>query len=334
MKIAKIIPVHKSNVKDDISNYRPISLLPSISKILGKGIYKRTFHFIQSNKILNNNQYGFREKHSTINAITALTGDVIKALENKDSVLSVFLDLSKAFDTIDHQILLHKLEFYGIRGTPLKWFKSYLTNRKQYVKYNNSDSLQQDITFGVPQGSILGLLLFIIYINDLPFCVNHCKTILFADDTTIYKTGKQVNNIYEDMNNDLQVLADWFRANKLSLNISKTKSMLFCRSPPPENEELILTMSDTIIQRIKCLQFLGLYIDEKLDWHEHINKCKNKLTSALYVINKVNSYLPVSALKTIYYTLVYPYLTYGIILWGSTYKTYLTKLFIIQKKIV
>ena len=136
------------------------------------------------------------------------------------------------------------------------------------------------------------------------------------------------------MNNDLQVLADWFRANKLSLNISKKKSMLFCRSPPPENEELILTMSDTIIQRIKCLQFLGLHIDEKLDWHEHINKCKNKLTSALYVINKVNSYLPVSALKTIYYTLVYPYLTYGIILWGSTYKTYLTTLFIIPKKIV
>ena len=140
-------------------------------------------------------------------------------MENRDSVLSVFLDLNKAFDTIDHQILLHKLEFYGIRSTPLKWFKNYLSNRKQYVNNNNSDSLQQDITFGVPQGSILGPLLFIIYINDLPFCVNHCKTILFADDTTIYKTGKQVNNIYEDMNNELQVLADWFHANKFSLNI-------------------------------------------------------------------------------------------------------------------
>ena len=254
LKIAKIIPVHKSNAKDDISNYRPISLLPSISKILGIVVYKRTLHFIQTNKILNNNQYGFREKHSTINAITALTSDVIKALEKKNSVLSVFLDLSKAFDTIDHQILLYKLEFYGIRGTPLKWFKSYLSNRKQYVKYNNSDSLQRDITYGVPQGSILGPLLF-IYINDLPFCVEHCKTVLFADDTTIYKTGKQVNNIYEDMNKKLQILADWFRANKLYLNISKTKCMLFCRSPPPENEEIILTMYNTVIQRMKVYNF-------------------------------------------------------------------------------
>ena len=173
---------------------------------------------------------------------------------------------------------------------------------------------------------MIGPLLFIIYID---VCVKHCKTILFADDTTIYKTGKQVNNIYEDMNKEFQALADWFRANKLSLIISKTKCMLFCRSPPPENEELILTMSNTIIQRMKCVQFLGLHIDEKLDWHDHINKCKTKLTSALYVINKVNSYLPVSALKTIYYTLVYPYLAYGIILWGSTNKTYLTKLVII-----
>ena len=127
------------------------------------------------------------------------------------------------------------------------------------------------------------------------------------------------------MNKELQALADWFRANKLSLNISKTKCMLFCRSPPPENEELILTMSNIIIQRMKCVQFLGLHINEKLDWHEHKNKCKNKLPNALYVFNNVNSYFPASALKTIYYTLVYPYLTYGIILWGSTYKTYLTK---------
>lgn len=159
-----------------------------------------------------------------------------------------------------------------------------------------------------------------------------CKTILFADDTTIYKTGKQINEIYKDMNNELEILADWFRANKLSLNISKTKCMLFSRSRPAQNEELLLAIANNIIQRTKCITFLGLHIDDRLDWHEHINACKNKLTSALYIINKVNRYLPVAALKTIYYTLVYPYLTYGIILWGSTYKTHIEKVFIMQKK--
>ena len=171
-----------------------------------------------------------------------------------------------------------------------------------------------------------------IYINDLPFYVKHCKTILFADDTTIYKTGKQVNNIYEEMNKELQVLADCFHANQLSLNISKTKCMLFYRSPPLQNEEISLTMSNTIIQRLKCVQFLGLHIYEILDWHEHINRCKNKLTSASYVINTVNSYLHVSALKTIYYTLVTLTWHMESSCGGSTYKTYLTQLFIIQKK--
>ena len=166
--------------------------------------------------------------------------------------------------------------------------------------------MQQDITYRVPQGFILGLFVSIVYINDLPFCVNKCKKILFADDITIYMVGKQINNIYiyiyiyEDMNKELTILADWFSANKLSLNVSKSKCMLFCRSHSPRMKNFL---SNIVIQR-KII--LGLLKDARLDWQEHINSCKHKLTSALYAINRVNNFLPVSAFKTIYYTVVYP----------------------------
>ena len=139
------------------------------------------------------------------------------------------------------------MDFYGIRGPPLNWFKRYLTNRKQYVSCNNSTSLPRDITYGVSQGSILGPHLFILYTNDLPLCINKSKSILFADDTNVYMSGKLINDLYKNMNKELEVLADWFHANKLSLNVSKTKYMLFSRSHPVQREETVLTMSDTII---------------------------------------------------------------------------------------
>ena len=166
--------------------------------------------------------------------------------------------------------------------------------------------------------SHLGPLLFILYTNDLPLCLNKSKFILFADDTTVYMSGKLINDLCKNMNKELDVLADWFHANKLSLKVPKTKYMLFSRSHPVQREETVLTMSDTIIKSIHCIKFLGLYIEERLDWQEHINACRKKLTSVLYAINKVNHFLKVASLKLIYYTLVYPYLTYGIILWGST----------------
>ena len=222
-KLAKIIPIYKAMDKKNISNYRPIFLLPVISKILEKVVHKNLNTFL----VLYPSQYGFRKNRSTVNAITELVCYITNLMENKQNTLSVFLDLSKAFDTINHKVLLHKLEFYGVRGLALNWFRSYLADRKQYVLYNNVKSQTLEITCGVPQGSVLGHLLFLIYVNDIANCLTHSKVISFADDTTVFSSSKCIDDLYTNVNSDLDDLSNWFKANRLVLNVNKANSMLF-----------------------------------------------------------------------------------------------------------
>ena len=197
----------------------------------------RLYSFLTPSNILYDGQYGFRPKRSTIDAITEFTADVLPLLDKKEHCLSVYLDLSKAFDTINHNILLNKLRCYGVRGIALDWFKSYLKNRRQYVSYCGIHSRVMDIEYGVPQGSVLGALLLILYTNDIPRCLHHCKKKLFADDTTIYLTGAEVQTLYHQVNYDLDILDDWFKANQLSANPSKTKYKFFeFRTPESESE--------------------------------------------------------------------------------------------------
>lgn len=278
-------------------------------------------------------QYGFRAKHSTINAVTEFINNVTSALDKEEATLSVFLDLSKAFDTIDHQNLLKKLEFYGIRGIALQWFKSYLSSRMQFVKYKENSSHKQLLTCGVPQGSVLGPLLFIIYTNDLAYSLNKTKSIQFADDTTLYSTHKTISELYKNVNEDLEILHDWFKANKLSLNVSKTHYMLFSNKKLKPSDQS-LYMGKEKIEKKNHVKFLGLYIDDNLNWSEQINSCKLKLSSALYILNKIKHHVNIDCLKTVYYSLVYSQLTYGIILWGAAYDVHINKLVIMQKKIV
>lgn len=216
MKLAEVIPIFKAKDKESLNNYRPISLLPTFSKVLEKIVHKRLYSYLLTQSIFYESQYGFRSKHSTNHAVHELIDNVITSMDNKNSTLGIFLDLSKAFDTIDHKILLNKLEWYGVRGVALDWFRSYLSNRKRYVHYAQHKSNIYNIPCGVPQGSVLGPLLFIIYTNDLPNCLINSKAILFADDTTIYISSNNMTDLYIKSNYELECLTEWFRSNKLS----------------------------------------------------------------------------------------------------------------------
>ena len=249
LKLAKVIPIFKNGDKQDISNYRPISILSFFSKIFEKTMYNHLINFIDKNKILYKYQFGFRKLHSTNHAIISLVEKVNNTLDSGKILIGVFLDLKKALDTVDHCILLDKLYKYGTRGTLWDWFKSYLENRKQYVCYSDISSVTLPITHGVPQGSILGPLLFILYINDLAGVSEKLFTILFADDTTILIEGTQVNSMITSLNSELAKLTDWLKANKSSINVSKTHYMAFHRSRRKLDKEDIL-LDNTIIKQV------------------------------------------------------------------------------------
>ena len=314
------IPVYSNKEKDNLQNYRPISLLPAFSKILEKVIYKRLYAYFKAKKLFFDSQYGFRENHSTELAVIEFQDLIIKNIKNKLTSLGIFLDLSKAFDTLQHDILMDKLKHYGVRGQALKWFESYLSNRYQTVNISDCSSEKCNITCGVPQGSILGPLLFLIYLNDLPNVSNLAKFISFADDTTIVYSNPSIETLQTLANNDLKLINNWFKWNKLSLNISKTKCIVFDSKYKLQHLALnnfTLQIDHTYIERVTEMKFLGMILQNDLSWTSHINeKCK-KISQVLAIMTKLKHELPSNTLKTIYNALIEPHLNYGLIVWAN-----------------
>ena len=330
MKISKIVPIFKKGNREELNNYRPISLLPNISKILEKIIYSRVIDFLNRNDILSKYQFGFRKKHSTAHAILSFTEKVSRAIDKFQHTAGIFLDLSKAFDMINHDMLLYKLNHYGIRGKALEWFRSYLKDRKQFVCINNEKSSLRSVDCGVPQGSILGPLLFIIYINDFPKSSNVLSFILFADDSNLFFSHSNPHTLVDVMNIELNKIMQWLRANRLSLNLQKTNVMLFSNTLDKLPHDIIF--ENEVIKQVYSVRFLGVTVDSKLSWKQHIDCICRTISSNIGVINKVKFCFPVKKLLMLYSTLILPYLTYGIIVWGNTHSTYLDRLFLLQKK--
>ena len=276
LKIANVVPIFKTNDEIIFSNYRPVSVLPVLSKLIERLMYNRLIQYINENKLLYKYQFGFQTGKSTHMTLIVLLDKISEALERGECVIGVFLDFSKAFDTVDHSILLKKMHKYGIQGLALRWFEDYLYNRKQYVTYNSYKSNYELIKCGVPQGSILGPLLFLLYINDLSSVSEACFSILFADDTNMFITGHNVNEMCNQLNADLFRVQEWLHCNKLSINVLKTHYMIFT----PRNkvvDYISIIIDSTKLSRVYVTKFWGVQIDSQLSWKMHINYICKKI---------------------------------------------------------
>ncbi len=338
LKISKIFPLYKSGDKNSSNNYRPISQLSTVSKIIETIAINQLTSYLNKKQLLSKYQFGFREKHSTEHALLAIKQNLEHNRANNHYTVMVSIDLSKAFDTVDStQILIEKLKYYGCDKKSTDWFKSFFSERQQYVQIENTKSITvNNHNISVVQGSTCGPKLFSIYINDLPEVTN-LKTYLFADDTTLAISGPNLNNIMTQLQSELEKIADYFKANKLSLNATKSTYIII----PPKRQshdnlnDQHLQIGNHYLKRSKEVKFLGILLDENLTFKTHINQLKNKAKKGLAALSSVKYLLPYSAKKLIYYGLFHSHLSYCPLIWGTSItKTDMTSLQKMQKKAV
>ena len=335
LKTAKVIPLHKKDSKLDHLNYRPISLLSVFSKIYEKLIYSRIYSYLEKNNLIYTRQFGFRGGYSTNHAIVSITEHIRELLDKGETVCGVFVDLEKAFDTVHHDILCEKLKFYGLRGKVNSLLKSYLSNREQFVTINGSDSDMKDLSCGVPQGSSLGPLLFLLYINDFRLCLEKTSCGHFADDTFIIYNSKKLKTIETIINTELKQVIKWLGLSKLSLNAAKTELIFFHSKQRPTNYDSISIRFNGIkLTPVDHVKYLGMYLDSYLSWEYHIHELSKKLSRANGILSKLRYNAPFHVCLQVYYAIFYSFLIYGCNVWGLTTKENIEKIEVLQKKCV
>ncbi|KAG8327444.1 hypothetical protein J6590_108236 [Homalodisca vitripennis] len=322
-KVSRVVPVFKKNDRNQVCNYRPVSLVPCIGKIIEHVVHRQLCTFLSENDIFSNSQFGFRKNRSTVDALESLISKMLQAFEDRRLAQITACDLSKAFDCIDHQILLEKLNYYGVCGHQLDFFKSYLLGRSQYVDNGKDQSKKVEVNEGVPQGSILGPTLFLLIMNDLPNNISRSFTAMFADDTTFLSVDSDVNSLSLVVENTMKQAVDWFAANSLTLNQGKTQNLL-C--------SLKNSVSLGHIESITEIKILGIIVDNKLTWTPQIESMCTKLAKVIYLLKSLSSMLPLQYLRIVYFAFFHSVICYGVLLWGNS--SHVNNILLLQKKAI
>ena len=322
-KLARVTPIYKGKgCNTDPANYRPISVLSAISMILERQVQVQVLTYLQSHDMISLDQFAFLKNHSTVGCLHRVFDDWYDAINEGEYIVACFLDIQKCFDSIDHDILITKLSLYGVSGDELSWFSNYLTDRSQVVTCNGQTSQPRALNTGVPQGSALGPLLFLIFINDMPQNVRKCVTNLFADDVSLYVSGKTLSETCDNFQCSVNDAAQWYHDNRLTINIPKSSVMLLgsearIRSLPSESRNLNIVLDNTTIEQVQHAPYLGVTIDANLKWDSHIQSLCKKLSGKLAVLSRSRNILNKNALSKLYLSCIQPCLDYAISVWGS-----------------
>lgn len=331
LKISKIIPIYKSGNKKDTSNYRPISILPNLDKILSKIINSQLMDYLIKHDLIHIRQYGFRLKSDPPTALFDIVSCIQKHRDNNEIVILVFIDLKKAFDTVKRDILVNKLWHIGVRGTEYNWFKSYLTDRTQYMEIDGVRTNLQTVEEGVPQGGNLASTLFLVFINNLANLDLIATPYLYADDIALVYNGISIDRLQDDIQRDMNLIEKWMDINRLTLNTSKTKYMTITSK---NNLKLNISYKNTLIEKVQTFKYLGVHFDNKLSWSTHLNFLIKKLSMIAGLFKKIGKVCPKRTLNSIYYALFNSHLIYGILVWSCASKSKINKIKIIQNRAI